>query len=57
MAMQIKEVRRWLDTVADDHEVAIADDGICLVEIDAQGVETGAYVEIGGVPLKDDTAG
>lgn len=44
------ELRRWLEALPDDAGVAIDDGGLCLVEIDASGRQTDAYMEIGGIP-------
>ena len=46
--MRVKEVRKWLDTLADDFEVAIDDGGLMLVLADNPDV----YLEVGGVPRK-----
>lgn len=48
------EAKRWIDTIPDDSGIAIDEGGLCLVEIDAHGVETGACLEVGGIPEEDD---
>ena len=51
--MDIAEVKRWIATLADGGNLAIEDGGLCLVELTAEGEETGAYIEIGGTPAED----
>jgi hypothetical protein len=51
--MDIAEVKRWIATLADGGNLAIDDGGLCLVELTAEGEETGAYIEIGGTPAED----
>ena len=46
----IKELKRWLDTLAPGNQVAIDAGGLTLVEVTPQGQATGAYLELGGVP-------
>lgn len=48
--MTVKEVRRWLTTLRDDSDIAIDEGGLTLVEISAGTQETGAYLEVGGIP-------
>ena len=38
-----------ISTLADDSFIAIDDEGLNLVEIDSDGNQTDAYLEIGGV--------
>lgn len=52
--MAIDELRAWLNNLGPDCGVAIDEGGICLVEVDANGNETGYYIEVGGVPLPED---
>lgn len=52
--MAINDVRLWLSELADDSGVAVDDGGLCLVEIDADGKETGCVLELGGIPLPED---
>ncbi len=47
------ELREWLDSIPDTSSIAVDDGGLTLVEIDATGNLTGAYCEIGGIPLPD----
>jgi hypothetical protein len=48
------ELQRWLGTLTET-SVAIDEGGLQLVEIDdATEQPTGAYLEIGGVPLAED---
>lgn len=44
------ELRAWLDSLRPGSAVAVADDGLTVVEIDSHGHETGAHVEVGGPP-------
>lgn len=53
MAEDIKEVKRWLETLDPENEIAVDDGGLCLVELNGEE-ETGAYYEIGGVPLLEE---
>ena len=48
--MTVPEIREWVDTLEAGSAVAIDDGGLCLVELDADGKKTGAYLEIGGEP-------
>lgn len=54
MAMSVAEVSRWLATLEPGSSVAVSEDGNTLVELDADGDETAAYLEIGGIPDDDD---
>lgn len=49
-----KELIRWASTLSPGAVVAINDGGLTLVELDADNNETGAYLEVGGIPLPDD---
>ena len=59
-----QELIRWLNTLPEDADVAIDEGGLTLVEVefipnhnpDYQGPyeETGAYLEVGGIPLGDE---
>jgi hypothetical protein len=51
--MDVAEVKRWIATLDDDSNLAIDDGGLCLVELTADGEETGAYIEIGGTPTTE----
>jgi len=48
--MSKKEIERWLETLPDDADVAIDDGGLMLVEINAEGSQGDAYIEVGGIP-------
>lgn len=50
MAMSVQEVRDWVNSLDKRDSVAVDDGGLALVELDPNGVETGAYLEVGGVP-------
>lgn len=54
--MSVEEVKRWINTLDGKNYVAIDDGGLCLVELTPDDQETGAYCEIGGIPLPDDEA-
>jgi len=53
MAMSVRELKRWINTLDEDNAVAVDDGGLTLVELDENG-ETGAYHEVGGIPLEDE---
>jgi hypothetical protein len=55
MAMLVKEVKQWLDTLPDDAVVGIDDGGLTLVCFDDRitvdfGPVGQAYIEVGGLP-------
>lgn len=52
--MNKAEVRRWLDTIPDGSSIAIDEGGLSIVEIDASGEQTDAYLEIGMTPAEED---
>ncbi len=52
----IKDVTRWLKALDPGNFVAIDDGGLTLVELDPNGAETGAYLEVGGTPTDDSEA-
>ncbi len=47
--VKANELQRWLATLSGDSFVAVDDGGLILVEVDAEGGETGACLEIGGI--------
>lgn len=47
------ELRAWLDRLGEGSQVGVDEGGLTLVEVDANGNETGEYLEIGGTPLSD----
>ena len=50
-----KRLIEWLMSLeGEDSHVAVDDGGLTLVELDADARETGAYYEIGGIPLRED---
>jgi len=52
--MTMEELRDWANALVHSHtSVAIDDGGLCLVEIDENGKETGCYLEVGGIPLPE----
>jgi hypothetical protein len=51
----VKELKRWLDTLVSE-EVGIDEGGLTLVAGDP-AADSGAYLEIGGVPLVDEEEG
>jgi hypothetical protein len=55
--MTVKELRRWIDTLNPDNRVAIDEGGLTVVELTPDGTETGAYLELGGVPLSTPAPG
>jgi hypothetical protein len=48
------EIKRWLDTLEPESDVCIDEGGLCLIELDDEGEETGSYLEIGGHPCDND---
>lgn len=48
MVMTARDIRAWIETVPDDAEVGINDDGMCL-----EVVGSDAYLEVGGLPLPE----
>lgn len=46
----IQEIARWIATLHPENNIATDDGGNCLVELDADGKETGVYYEVGGIP-------
>jgi hypothetical protein len=48
----VKELKRWLDTLVSD-EVGIDEGGLNLVAGDPEA-DSGAYLEIGGIPLDEE---
>jgi hypothetical protein len=53
--MSNAELKRWAATLSDDGAVAINEDGMALIELDEDIKPTGAYCEIGGVPMDEST--
>ncbi len=53
MAMPVKEIREWLDTLNDDDLVGVDDGGLSLQVVD----DPGSYCEIGGIPEEDEDGG
>jgi len=52
--MSKKEIERWLSTLPEDADVAIDEGGLSLVEINANGSQGHAYMEVGGIPDEGD---
>lgn len=52
MGMVAKDVKEWLNTVPDDHLIAIDDGGMLLVDVDEK--EDDVYLEIGGIPDEEE---
>lgn len=52
--MDKAEVQRWLDTIPDGSSIAIDEGGLSIVEVDASGEQTDAYLEIGMTPSEED---
>ena len=51
MGMIAKDVKEWLQTIPDDHVIAIDDGGMLLVDIDEK--DDDVYLEIGGIPEEE----
>lgn len=49
MAMEAKEIKEWIATVADDKMIAIDEGGLTLV---VQGERS--FCEVGGIPLSEE---
>lgn len=45
-----RELKDWCSAFGAESFVAIDDGGLRIVELDAEGKETGNYIELGGVP-------
>lgn len=54
--MSKKEIERWLSTLPDDANVAIDEGGLSLVEVEADGSEGEAYLEVGLTPREEEIA-
>lgn len=52
--MSKQEVLDWINTLDDDSGIAIDQGGLSLVEIDGDGNETDAYLEVGMTPKEED---
>lgn len=52
--MSKQEVLDWINTLDDDSSIAIDEGGLSLVEIDGDGNETDAYLEVGMTPEEED---
>ncbi len=52
--MSKQEVLDWINTLDDDSGIAIDEGGLSLVEIDGDGNETDAYLEVGMTPEEED---
>lgn len=50
--MNVNEIKEWIATLGPQNSVGIDDGGLTLVEIDQDGDETGAYLEVGSMPQK-----
>jgi hypothetical protein len=46
MSMNVKEIKRWLESLSDLDEVGVDDGGLCLRSVQHPNV----YCEIGGIP-------
>ena len=51
--MSKKDVLNWIETLSDDSSIAIDEGGLSLVEVNAKGEETEAYLEIGMTPREE----
>jgi hypothetical protein len=52
MAISVATLKAWVESLDPRGSTAIDDGGLSLVELTADDAETGAYLEIGGVPEK-----
>lgn len=52
--IDIKELKRWLATLNPEGFVAVDDGGLTLVELNEHLNETGAYLEVGGIPFEEE---
>ena len=55
--MSKKEIERWIGTLPDDANVGIDEGGLNLVEVNADGSQGEAYLEVGGIPDEEELAG
>jgi hypothetical protein len=51
---EARELIEWLQTLDPESDVAIDDGGLTLVQLDVNNETTGAYFEIGGIPLDEE---
>lgn len=49
MTIAAAELRRWIDSLPEDSEVAIDEGGLTLMETGGD-----AYLEVGGIPLESE---
>jgi hypothetical protein len=49
--IDIPELKRWIETLDPQGDVAVDEGGLTLLEIGKDGKPTGACLEVGGVPL------
>jgi hypothetical protein len=54
MAINKLELVQWLKTLHDTDLIAVDDGGLTLVALDSGGMDSGAYLEIGGMPDEQD---
>ena len=50
MAMSVKEIKEWLNTLNENDAVGVDDGGLCLQSFN----DPDAYLEIGGMPDEED---
>lgn len=54
--INVWDFRQWVATLDNHNNVAVDDGGLNIVELDREGKETGAYYEVGGIPLKEEVS-
>lgn len=52
--LSVLEVRRWIDTLGNDCNIAICKKGLTLVKVDPTTGVKDAYLEVGGIPDTSD---
>lgn len=51
--MPKKELERWLSTLPEDADVAIDEGGLTIVEVNPDGSQGEAYLEVGMMPEEE----
>ena len=51
--MTVKEIQAWIETLDPNNQIVVDEGGLTIVELTPDGTETGAYAEIGGIPIAE----
>lgn len=52
--LSVLRAQDWLASLDPNGDPAVDDGGLNLVELDQHGQPTGAYLELGGIPVEED---